>query len=361
VSQKPQARGVIYMNSGTEPDRSWFERIPKVELHLHLEGAIPHPALWELVQKYGGDPSVPTLDALTARFTYRSFSEFIDTWVWKNTFLRQYEDFEFIAEAVAKDLVGQNIRYVEAFYSPGDYLSRGLQPQRLTQALRTGLDHCKEVKVALVADLIRDHGPERGAKMLRAVNEVRDFGVVGVGIGGSESEFPPEAFEKVFRQAREMGFHTSAHAGEAAGPESVWGALRALRVDRIGHATRAVEDPKLVDYLAEHRIPLELCPLSNVMTRVLDSIKEHPARLYFERGIPLSINTDDPKMFGNSLTDEYLALETELGFSRLEIESVILQGIKTSWLSKEGKEELTGQFESEIAALRPPPGGVEDA
>jgi adenosine deaminase len=347
------------MNTGTELDRSWFERIPKVELHLHLEGAIPHVALWELIQKYGGDPSVRSLDALAARFTYRSFSEFIDTWVWKNTFLRQYEDFEFIAEAVANDLACQNIRYVEAFYSPGDYVSRGLEPQRLTQALRAGLDRCKEVKVALVADLIRDHGPERGAKMLRAVNEVRDLGVIGVGIGGSEREFPPEAFEEVFRQARELGFHTSAHAGEAAGPESVWGAIRTLRVDRIGHATRAIEDPKLVDYLAEPRIPLELCPLSNVMTRVIGSIREHPARLYFEKGIPLSINTDDPKMFGNSLTDEYLTLATEFGFSRLEIESLILQGVRISWLSKEDKEELTSQFESEIAALSPAPGRAE--
>ena len=348
------------MSIGAKPHRSWFQRIPKVELHLHLEGAIPHAALWELMQKYGGDPSVPTREALATKFTYGSFSEFIDSWVWKNTFLRRYEDFEFIAEAVANDLVGQNIRYVEAFYSPGDYLSRGLEPQRLTQALRAGLDRCKEVKVALVADLIRDHGPERGAKMLLAVDEVRDLGVIGVGIGGSESEFPPEAFQEVFDQARELGFHTSAHAGEAGGPESVWGAIRALRVDRIGHATRAVEDSELVDYLAEHQIPLELCPISNLKTRVIDSIEKHPARLYFKKGIPFSINTDDPKMFGNSLADEYLALETELGFSRLEIESVILQGVRTSWLSEEDEEELISQFESEITALSRAPGDAED-
>jgi len=340
------------MSADRTPNRSWFERIPKVELHLHLEGAIPHAALWELMQKYGGDPSVPTLQALTAKFTYKSFPEFIDTWVWKNTFLRRYEDFEFMAEAVAHDLAGQNIRYVEAFYSPGDYLSRGLEPQRLTEALRAGLDRCKGIKVALVADLIRDHGPERGAKMLQAVNEVRDLGIIGVGIGGSESEFPPEAFRAVFDQARELGFHTSAHAGEGAGPESVWGAVRTLRVDRIGHATRAAEDLKLVDYLAEHQIPLELCPISNLKTRVIDSLEEHPACLFFERGIPFSINTDDPKMFGNSLADEYLALETKLGFSRGEIESIILQGIMTSWLSGEDKEELTRQFRREMADAR---------
>jgi adenosine deaminase len=347
-----RAPDTISMNANTELHRSWFEQLPKVELHLHLEGAIPHVALWELVRKYGGDPSIPTLDALAAKFTYRSFPEFIETWVWKNTFLREYEDFEFIADAVANDLADQNIRYVEAFYSPGDYLSRGLEPQNLTEAIRTGLNRCENIQIALVVDLIRDHGPERGTKMLAAVNEVREFGVIGVGIGGSENEFPPEAFEKVFHQARKLGFRTSSHAGEAAGPESVWGAIRTLRVDRIGHATRAVEEPKLVDYLAEHQIPVELCPISNLRTGVIASIKEHPARLYFERGVPLSINTDDPKMFGNSLADEYLMLEAELGFSRPEIESVILQGIETSWLTKEKKEELTDQFRSEIAAMR---------
>jgi adenosine deaminase len=331
---------------------SWFEQIPKVELHLHLEGAVPHAALWELMQKYGGDPSVPNLDALAAKFTYHSFSEFIDTWVWKNTFLREYEDFEFIAEAVANDLAHQNIRYVEAFYSLGDYLSRGLEPQRLTEAIRTGLNRCKDVEIALVADLIRDHGPDRAAKMLAAVNEVRDYGIIGVGIGGSENTVPPEAFEQVFQQARELGFRTSAHAGEAAGPESVWSAIRVLRVDRIGHATRAVEDPELVDYLAKHQIPVELCLISNLRTGIIESIKEHPARLYFEKGIPLSINSDDPKMFGNSLAEEYRTLMTKLGFSRFDIESLILQGIRTSWLIEERKKELISQFESELAAMR---------
>lgn len=340
------------MNAETKLDRSWFERIPKVELHLHLEGAIPHEALWELMQKYGGDPSVPTIEALRTRFTYQSFQEFIDTWVWKNTFLREYEDFEFIAKKVGDDLANQNVRYVEAFYSPGDYLSRGLEPQRLTEAIRAGLNRCRDIEIALVADLIRDHGANRAAKMLAAVNEVRDCGIVGVGIGGSEDAFPPEAFEQVFQQARELGFRTNAHAGEAAGPDSVWGAIRALRVDRIGHATRAVEDPELVDYLAEHQIPVELCLISNLRTGVIESIREHPARIYFERGIPLSVNSDDPKMFGNSLAEEYLALKTELEFSRSEIESLILQGIRTSWLTKERKEMLISQFESELAATR---------
>jgi adenosine deaminase len=332
-----------------KPEMSWFERVPKVELHLHLEGAISHDALWELVQKYGGDPVVPDLEALERRFEYRDFSHFIETWAWKNGFLREYEDFTLIAEAVARDLAGQNIRYVEAFFSPSDFARHGLGTQRLTEAIHTGLSRVPEVEVALVADLVRDSGPEKAAVTLAEVNEVRDLGVIGIGIGGLEQQFPPEPFEAVYKEARQLGFHTSAHAGEAAGAASIWGAIRSLRVDRIGHGTRAEEDESLLDYLAEHRIPLEMCPTSNVRTGVVNSLEEHPVRRYFERGIIVTISTDDPKMFGNSLAEEFLLLEGKLGFSQDEIRSLILQGVQAAWLPEDRKQQLDEAFRSDPA------------
>jgi adenosine deaminase len=145
-----------------------------------------------------------------------------------------------------------------------------------------------------------------------------------------------------------MGFRTNAHAGEGAGPESIWGAIRALEVDRIGHGTRAVEDPRLVDYLAEKQIPLELSVLSNVRTAVVPEVASHPARAYYERGIPLSINTDDPQMFGNSLAEEYLALHQHLGFSRADIRRLIEQAVETSWLPERRKRDLVSRFRSEV-------------
>ncbi|MCL5995052.1 MAG: adenosine deaminase [Chloroflexi bacterium] len=329
---------------------SWFERVPKVELHLHLEGAIPYQALWSLVQKYGEDQAVPDLQALVRKFEYRDFPHFLETWGWKNRFLREYEDFTLIAEAVARDLAQQNIRYVEAFYSPSDFARHGLQPQRLTEAIRTGLSKVPEIQVALVADLVRDSGPEKAMTTLVEVDEVRSLGVIGIGIGGSEQQYPPELFVQVFEQARRLGFYTSAHAGEGAGPESVWGAIRHLHVDRIGHGTRAQEDESLLDYLAEKSIPLEMCPISNLRTRVVQSPQEHPVRRYFERGMIVTVNTDDPKMFGNSLADEYRLLE-QLGFSRDEIRQVISQAIASAWLPAEEKERLHRMF-SEDAAWR---------
>ena len=331
---------------------AYFQRLPKIELHLHLEGAIPLPALWQLIQKYGGDPGVPTVEALGPRFQYRDFVHFIDTWGWKNQFIREYEDFSFVAAEVARDLASQNILYAEVFYSPGDFRQRGLNLQRITEAIRRGLHQVPDIEIALITDLIRDHGPERGHATLRAIHEVRDdFGVVGVGIGGSEHLYPPEPFAPVYDRARALGFRTTAHAGEASGAESVWGAVRALRVDRIGHGTRAIEDPALVDHLAEHQIPLELCVLSNLRTGVIPSVATHPARTYMQRGIPFSINTDDPKLFNTSLAEEYLALHTELGFSKRDIHHVIEQGLSSSWLPAPRKCTLLERIRAGIHAI----------
>jgi adenosine deaminase len=325
----------------------WFERVPKVELHLHLEGAIPHAAMWQLVSKYGGDPSARSFEDLQARFEYRNFPHFLDTWTWKNGFLREYEDFEFIAEAVAHGLVLQNVRYVEAFYSPPDFSRHGLQTQRLTEAVRAGLDRAVGIEVMLVADVVRDYGPNNAAVTLRELEEVRDLGVIGVGLGGSEHEYAPELFQSVFHTARELGFRTTAHAGEGAGAESVRRAITDLRVDRIGHGVRADEDEELLQLLATTQIPLEMCPTSNVQTGAVESLDKHPIHGFFERGILVTVNTDDPEMFGNSMAQEYRALERELGFSRHETKQLILNGIEASWMSRERKKGMVQRFHSD--------------
>ena len=324
---------------------TWFDSVPKVELHLHLEGAIPHVALWELVRKYGGDPSLRTLNDLESRFEYVDFPHFLDTWAWKNGFLREYEDFTFIAEAVARKLQAQNIRYVEAFYSPPDFARHGLEIQRLTEAIRNGLSQVPGIEIMLVADVVRDYGPQQAMISLQRILEVRDLGVIGIGLGGAEHEYPPELFQDVFGTAREAGLRTTAHAGEGAGAASVRRAIEDLHVDRIGHGVRLHEDEELLDRLVRRRIPLEMCPLSNVRTGVVASIGEHPIRAYFERGVLVTVNTDDPEMFGNSLACEFQLLEQELGFSRTETRHLILNGIESSWLAEDRKLTMSREFQ----------------
>ncbi|MFC2157658.1 adenosine deaminase [Acidobacteriota bacterium] len=326
---------------------TWYSKLPKVELHIHLEGAIPHDALFELIQKYGGDPSVPDVAALARRFEYKNFAQFIEAWSWKNQFLREYEDFSHIAELTAQDLANQNIRYAEMFFSPSLFVQYGLEVQELTHAVRIGLSRVPEIEIALIADLVRNYGPESEMTTLKKLNEVKGEGVIGIGIGGSEHEFPPEPFKFLFDEARLMDFHINAHAGEAAGPESIWGAIRHLHIERIGHGTRALEDPELMDYIGAHKIPIELCPGSNVCTGVVGSISEHPIREYFKGGLIISVNTDDPKMFGTALDKEYELLVQECGFSRQEIFRLILLGIESSWLSANRKQSLAASFEED--------------
>jgi len=252
-------------------------------------------------------------------------------------------------EAIAQDFVRQHIRYVEAFISPARFLPHGLRIQPLLAAIRRGLARVPAVEVALVPDLVRDLGPAQAAVTLQAIHEVRELGIIGVGMGGAEPAFPPELFVEVFAQARRLGLRTTAHAGEAAGPASIWGALRALQVDRIGHGTRAEEDPALLDYLAEQAIPLEVCPLSNVSTRVVPTIADHPVRRYADRGLLVTINTDDPRMFGNTLADEFRALHQHFHFTRDEIRRLILQGIQASWLPRARQEAFLAAFQQDPA------------
>jgi adenosine deaminase len=331
-----------------DPER--LRNLKKIELHLHLEGSIPLPALWALVEKYGASSEVGSFEGLKERFQFRDFPHFIETWIWKNQFLREYEDFTFIAEEVARCLAEQNICYVEAFFSPGDFAALGLQAGRIAEAIRKGLDLLSEqIEVKLVADLIRDFGPERGRQWLHELVEVRSAGIIGIGIGGSEQDFPPEPYAAVYEEARRLGFRTSAHAGEAAGPESVWAAVRELRVDRIGHATNAVQDPDLVAYLKRHRIPLEMCPISNLRTGVVSAPEDHPIHPFYRDGLRVTVNTDDPMMFNNSLIDEYRLLVGTFGFSFEDVVQLNRNAAEAAWCDGERKRELLALVEASAA------------
>ncbi len=310
----------------------WLRNLPKVELHIHLEGAVPYKAFFELIKKYNGESEIPNMKKLEQKFRFKDFSHFLALWNWKNEFIKEHEDFTFISSEFAREMVSQNISYAEVFFSPSDFWHHNLKTQKIAEAIRLGLSKEREAKVSLIADLVRNNGAEIATVILNEVNEVKSLGIVGIGIGGSEKFYPPELFEKVFEKARTLGFFSTAHAGEADGPQSVWGAIKRLRVNRIGHGARAIEDADLVEYLSEHQIPLEMCPISNVKTGIVASVAKHPIRFYFDKGIPVTVSTDDPMMFGNSLVDEYSALARDLGFSKSDIIRLILNAIDVAWL-----------------------------
>lgn len=324
-----------------------FKSMPKIENHLHLEGAIPYKTLWYLIQKYGGNKDVTNLNHLKEKFKYRDFNHFIEMWVWKNQFIKEYEDFKIISDSVFKDLIDQNVKYAEIFISPSLFKKK-LEIQRIVEAIYESVVENPMIKINLIVDLVRDYGQENEMITLNEINEVKDLGIIGIGIGGSEYNFPPELFIDLFEKARNYGFKTTAHAGEAAGADSIWKAIKKLRVDRIGHGTRAIEDDKLLDYISEHKIPIELCPLSNLRTKVIKSMDEHPFNIFRERKIPISINTDDPKMFDNSLAEEYQALIDAFNLNKNDIYITIIDSINTTWLNEVEKEKLIYEFEKEL-------------
>ena len=315
--------------------------MPKVELHLHLEGAIPLDALWELIDRHGGDPRVRTRRDLEQWYSYRNFAHFIEIWMWMNGYLRTYDDFEFAAGAVAQDLARQNIVYAEVFFSPSDFASHGLEPQGIATAIRTGLDGVGGVDVALIVDFVRDRGPANAARVLSAMTDVaEDARVIGVGIGGFESAHPPEQFADVYRDAGEAGFKLTAHAGEGSGPESVWGAVRSLRVHRVGHGIRSIEDPALVAYLADRQIPLEVCPTSNLRTGVVENWDQHPVARLIEAGVIVTINTDDPAMFHTTLAGEFKTLADRFSFDDAAMQRLSFAAVESSWADDRTKKRL---------------------
>jgi len=324
--------------------------LPKTELHLHLEGAIPKEVFLSLIHKYGDANQVPDLAALNARLQYRDFTHFLASWIWMTGYLREAQDFTRIAGAVASVLATQGVRYAEVFYSPSLFLRHGLTVQDITTAVRAGFDGAEGAPhIRLILDLSRNEGPELGLRLVEEAAEVAaEAGIVALGLGGPELEFPPEPYADVYRRAAELGLHRVCHAGEAAGPESVWGALRALGSERIGHGVRSIEDPELVAHLSERGIPLEVCPTSNLRTGVVSSIERHPIRQLVEAGVPITLSSDDPTFFGADILDEYHLLREVLGFSDSELVQIARTGFESAFVSEDERARLLAELDGEI-------------
>ena len=322
--------------------KQFLRKLPKVELHLHLEGAIPLQTLLTLIQKYER-PDYISLSELRKRFVYTNFDHFIKTWYWKNNFIKEYEDYEFIAENVARNLAQQNIRYAEIYFSPSDYQLKGTHTQEIAQAVRRGLNkHIDNIEINLIADLVRDETNK--IPQLEQLIEVKDQGIIGIGLGGKENEFPPKLFKNVFQKAKENGFFTTCHAGEAAGADYIWQAIQDLKVDRIGHGLASKDDPELVKYLIDHKIPVEMCPISNVKTASISSMSNHPIVDFYRRGMVVSVNTDDPKMFNTSLEEEFLTLMKTFNLDLDDIYNICQNGIQSLWCSEIKKNELLAEL-----------------
>jgi len=330
------------------------KRMPKAELHVHLEGSILPRTLIKLAHR--NHVSLPTDDeaSLTEFYRFRNFEQFLETYMLITSCLRTPDDYRLIAYEYGCECARQNIRYAEVTFTIVTNMSfTGLSWQEILIGLNTGREKAlKDFGVwwQWVFDIVRND-PDTQTTVLEIAIAAREMGVIALGLGGTEDGFPPELFVETFKHAEEQHLHRVPHAGEIAGPQSVWSALKLLQAERIGHGVRSIEDPVLVEYLRTNFIPLEICPTSNIRLKVYSDYAHHPLRKLWDAGLLLTINSDDPAMFGTDLNNEYILLVNEFDFSQPELEQISLNAIQASFLSIGEKQILIKEFKDEYVEL----------
>lgn len=334
---------------------SFAREMPKVELHVHLEGSIRPSTLLMLAERNGVPLPVQDLEGLREYYRFSDFDHFLQVYFTISGCLKTVQDFSLIAYEFGARMATQNIRYAEVTFTAYTNVSNtGLSFDEILEGLNDGRQRARTdygVEFRWVFDISRN-APETSRQVAEWAASALDRGAVGLGLGGPEEGFPPEWFEGAFAMAREAGLHSVPHAGEVVGPESVWGALNALHAERIGHSVRSVEDPNLIEHLRQRQIPLEVCPTSNLCLGVYPSYEAHPIRWLWEEGLYVTVNSDDPPMFNTDLVQEYQVLVEHLGFSAVELEGLSLNALRASFLPGEEKRAMEEAFATEFARLR---------
>ncbi len=299
--------------------RDFIQQLPKAELHLHLEGSVEPETMRELA------PDVSEEEILSW-YTYRDFTGFLEGFGQVVRRLRTPQDYALVTRRLLARLERENVRYAEIILSAGVVLWKEQEFAPIYEAVRQAAAG-SAVEVWWILDAIRHFGPEHAMQVAELAAQRVEDGVVAYGIGGDEVRGPAEWFGEVYQFARDKGLRLTVHAGEAAGPESVWGALN-LGAERIGHGIRSIEDPALVAHLRSRQIPLEISITSNVATGVVSDLAAHPVRKLFDAGVPILLNTDDPGMFRTTLCREYEIAASEFGFSESELRQVAENGFR---------------------------------
>ncbi len=334
---------------------AFITRMPKVELHLHLEGCITPTALIEIAER--NDVEIPARDVagVTQLFNYHSFQEFLTVFMALARALRHGRDFEQVAYGLGEYLHAQHVRYAEVMISAAQYHRRGIDLNEVVQGAAAGLARVERdfgIQTRLAFDYGRQFGVDVAWEILEYAIKNRHNGLVAWSIGGDESNYPPEPYAEVFQAARRAGLYTMAHAGEVVGPASVWGAIDALGATRLGHGIRSIDDPALIDELRERRVVLDICPTSNVRTGAVAKIGAHPLRELFDAGVRLSINSDDPIFFNATITSEYRLAAEEFGFTAAELTQIALDSVEATFLPVAEKAVLLAELTAEIDSLR---------
>ena len=328
--------------------RDWLRGLPKAELHLHLEGSITPATLLELSRINDNTPLTAAQAAEVYR--YHDFPSFLMSFKAVTERLHTPADYETITYAMLRDLAAQGVKHAEAYISIGILYRFGrLDVDEVMAAIERGRVRGEEefgVSLLWIIDAVRHFGVEECAKVFRKAAELRKQypSIAGIGIGGDEARGPAQEFREIYAEAKREGLHLTCHAGESVGPQSVWAALN-IGAERIGHALTAQQDPDLIEVLATRQIPLELNVTSNLKTGCCAALEEHPVRRYFEDGLMVTLNSDDPPFFGANLLDEYVLAHEQFEFPLDALRELAANSIEASFLQPDRKLALLGEVE----------------
>ncbi|WP_199443189.1 adenosine deaminase [Umezawaea beigongshangensis] len=333
--------------------REYIRALPKVELHVHLVGSASVDTVLALAKRHP-EAGVPTDRGELARFyEFRDFDHFLKVYWAVQSMLRDRDDIHVLVAGLAGELARQNVRYAEVTVTPYNHVLDGMAGDELLAGLASGRAEAQRdhgVELAWVFDIPGEKGVTAGRETLAFALGERPDGLVAFGLAGPEAGVGRAQFAPFFTAAREAGLHSVPHAGETTGPATVWSAVRDLGAERIGHGTSAATDPALLDHLVEHAIALEVCPTSNVRTGQVPSIAAHPVRRLLGHGVVVTLNTDDPPMFGATLEGEYLAVASTSGLRHAEVAALAANGVRASFLPPERKTELLAEISAVPAA-----------
>jgi aminodeoxyfutalosine deaminase len=322
--------------------------LPKAELHLHLEGSIDPPTLLELRKHHGKKSTLAEVEQL---YRYKDFTGFLMAFKAATEELQTPEDYELITYRLVAKLKAENILHAEAYVSVGVCLWRKQDFDAVFAGLERGRERGEKdfgISLLWIFDAVRQFGPDKAQPVAQLAVRYKGPSVVGFGIGGDERQAAPELFRDVYAYAATNGLRLTAHAGETAGPGSVWGALN-LPAERIGHGFTASQDPELMETLSTRQVPLEICITSNLRTGVCPTISEHPVRNYFDQGVMVTLNTDDPAMFATSLSREYQLAQDAFGFTDEHLRELARNSFEASFLPAEKKLGFLNLFDAAAA------------
>ena len=326
----------------------FIQSLPKSELHLHLEGSVTPETLVELRRSHGKSSRIAEAEAL---YQYKDFTGFLMAFKTLTEDLQSPEDYELITYGLMQQLKAQNVLHAEVYISAGVCLWRKQDFYAIFEGLERGRARGEKdfgVSLLWIFDAVRQFGAEAAQAVFELAAKYHDRNVVGIGVGGDELKAPPELFREQYAYAAARGLRLTCHAGESAGPESIWGALN-LGAERIGHGLTAAQDPELIEELAQRQVPIEICLTSNIKTGCCLQLHDHPVRKYFDQGLMITLNSDDPAMFGTSLNREYELAQSEFGFTDEHLRELARNSFEASFLPAEKKVEFLNLLDSVAA------------